>query len=324
MRKWLALACTLLVIPLVDGAAAQPAPPPDPAAPQWADIETVQASTRPGPAVWRVSKGDAEVWILATVGPLPKDFAWNTDYIGALLDGAHAVLTPPGIGVGLGDGVWLLINYGNRLSMPRGQALEATLEAPMRARFVALRTQLGQDEDRYRTDSPLRASLRLFSDFRNKAQLTGDAWGRIHKLADAKDVPMKPIAKGGDGYDAIRDLLTLPTDKQRVCLGLAVDDVDYLSGHAQAAARAWAIGDVRGVKANLDDGLDPMECISAAVSSLAAIRAKATAAEVAGIEAALNQQGKTIALIGMGDLLRKGGVLEQLEARHLTIEGPAE
>ena len=319
MRKWLALACIFVVT----GAVAQPAPPSDPA-PQWAEIETVQASTRPGPAVWRISKGDAEVWILATVGPLPKDFSWNTDYVGELLDGAKAVLTPPGFGVGIGDGVWLLINYGNRLSLPRGQALEATLDAPMRARFVALRTRLGQDEDRYRTDSPLRASLRLFTDFRNKAQLTGDAWGRIRKLADARDVPMKPIAKSDDGYDAIRDLLTLSTDKQRVCLGQAVDDVDYLSGHAETAARAWAIGDVRTVKANLDDRLDPMDCMSAAVSSLAAIRAKASATEVAGIEAALGQNGKTIALIGMGDLLRKDGVLEQLEARHLTIEGPAE
>ena len=174
MRKMLAAFCFFAAC---SAALAQDARPPDSATtPQWteAEIETIQASTRPGPAVWRVTKGDSEVWILATVGPLPKNFSWNKDYVADLFDGARAVITPPGIGVGVGDGVWLLINYGNRLSLPRGQALEATLEAPMRARFADLRATLGKDEERYRTDSPFRAAIRLSQDFRDKAQLTGD------------------------------------------------------------------------------------------------------------------------------------------------------
>ena len=321
MRKLLAPVCFFATC---SAALAQDVPAPDPA-PQWTtEIETVHATTRPGPAVWRIAKGDSEVWILATVGPLPKDFTWNTDYVGELLDGANAVLTPPGFGVGLGDGLWLLLNYGNRLSLPRGEALEATLDVPMRARFVALRTRLGQNEDRYRTDSPFRAAIRLFTDFRNKAQMTGDAWGAINRLAHDRHVKMKPAGENSSAYDAIRDVLTLPTDRQRVCLGQAVEDLDYLSVHAETAAKAWAVGNIRAVKANLADGLDPMECISAAVSSLATIRARATAAEVDGIVGALNQKGKTVALLGMGDLLRKGGVLEQLQARGLTIEGPPE
>lgn len=323
MRKLLACFCVFAATV----ATAQDAPPPSPdpaAAPEWTQIETVHATSRPGPAVWRVSKGDSEVWILATVGPLPKDFTWNTGTVGDLLDGANAVITPPGFGVGLTDGIWLLINYGNRLSLPRGQALEATLDVPMRARFVALRTQLGKDEDRYRTDSPFRAALRLFTDFRDKRQMTGDAWGAINRLAHDKHVKMKPAGENTSAYDALRDVLTLPTDRQRVCLGQAIDALSYLSVHAEPAARAWAIGDVKTVKANLDDAPDPMDCITAAVTSLAAIRAKSDAAELAGIEKALDQKGKTIALIGMRDLLRKGGLLEQLQARGLTIEGPPE
>jgi hypothetical protein len=318
MRRWLAvLLCVLAVLP----AAAQPAPEP---VPEWTEIETIHADARPGPAVWHVTRGDAEVWIIPTVGPQPKDMAWNTQYVSELLDGAKAVITPPGAGVGLADGVWLLINYGNRLSLPRGQALEATLDAPMRARFVALRTTLGKDEDRYRTDSPFRAALRLFTDFRDKTQLTGDAWGRIAKLADTKDVPMKVAGKRDSAYDAVRDVLTLPLDQQRVCLGQAVADLDYLSVHAEPAARAWAVGDIRTVKANLNDRPGILDCMSAAVGSLAQIRARSTAAEVASIDDALNQKGKTIAVLDMRELLRKGGVLERLQAKGLTIEGPPE
>ncbi len=319
MRKLLACLCIIAAT----GAAAQS--PPDPAArPQWteAEIETVQASTKPGPAVWRIAKGDSEVWILPTVGSLPRNFTWNKDYVAELFDGASAIITPPGIGVGIGDAAWLLINYGNRLSLPRGQALEATLEPSLRARFIALRTQLGQNEDRYRTDSPFRAALRLSQDFRNKTQLSGDSG--INRLARDKKVKFKPAAEGGSAYDAIRDVLTLSTDKQRVCLGQVVDDLAWQSGHAEAAARAWAIGDVAAIKANLDDRPDVIDCMTAALSSLAAIRAKMGAGEVAGIEAALNQKGKSIALMDMREWLRKGGVLEQLKARGLTIEAPVE
>jgi hypothetical protein len=45
---------------------------------------------------------------------------------------------------------------------------------------------------------------------------------------------------------------------------------------------------------------------------------------VSAIDAALNQPGKTIVVISMGPLLRKGGVLERLQGQHIAIEGPAE
>ena len=54
------------------------------------------------------------------------------------------------------------------------------------------------------------------------------------------------------------------------------------------------------------------------------IDARNSAATVAAIDTALNQPGKTIVVLGLGLLLRKGGVLEQLKARHITIEAPAE
>ena len=44
----------------------------------------------------------------------------------------------------------------------------------------------------------------------------------------------------------------------------------------------------------------------------------------AAINDALDKPGKTIAVIDIGPLLRKNGVLERLKALHVTIEGPAE
>src|ERR1700749_4334708 len=114
---------------------AQPAEPP---VPDWSQsVETVEVKARPGPAVWHVTRGDSEVWILGTVGAMPKDLDWNKQYLSDLLDGARAIILPPRASVGMFDAGWFLISYGGRLSLPRGQKLEAIMPDAMRARFVA-------------------------------------------------------------------------------------------------------------------------------------------------------------------------------------------
>jgi uncharacterized protein YbaP (TraB family) len=321
MRKWLALACIFMVTP----AAAQPAPPPalDPVIPQWAQIETVEAHASPGPALWHITKGNSEVWIVGTINTMPKDLNWNKRAITELMDSATGVITPPGANMGILEASWMLISYGGRLSLPRSQKLEDTMPPDMRARFVATRNFLGKDADHYETDTPVRAAMRLMGDFWAKSQLNGqDAGGLIYKLARAHDVPLKPAATFEAG-PLIKEVLTLPIAQQNVCLDATMEDIDRLSKHGEAAAEAWAIGDVKGVKAHFADSR-LMSCFAAAAHTIAALDQSGTTAMVTAIDTALAKQGKTIVLVGMGPLLRKDGVLERLEAQHLTIEGPAE
>jgi hypothetical protein len=101
-----------------------------------------------------------------------------------------------------------------------------------------------------------------------------------------------------------------------------VTELDYQSRHAESAARAWAVGDIRAIKANLSDRPDLMDCIGSIAGTLATLRARNSAATVQAIESALTQKGKTILLLDMRELLRKDGVLERLEKRGLAIEGP--
>jgi len=67
-----------------------------------------------------------------------------------------------------------------------------------------------------------------------------------------------------------------------------------------------------------------LDCVTSAVRSAGDIDARTIADSVTAIDAALNQPGKTIVVIGMGQLLRKGGVLERLQALHVTMEAPVE
>ena len=66
------------------------------------------------------------------------------------------------------------------------------------------------------------------------------------------------------------------------------------------------------------------DCVIAAVHSVAGISERNVVDYTAAINAALDKPGKSIAVIDIGPLLKRDGVLERLEALHVAIEGPAE
>jgi hypothetical protein len=289
----------------------------------WAEPEIVEVQAAPGPAVWHLTRGASEVWILGTVGAMPDELSWNKDYLRELLDGAREILLPPRASIGVFEGGWFLLTHGGEFSLPRGQSLEPSLSPDLRARFVALREKLGEEESRYRTDTPLRAALRLFQDLSDKLDLTRDEpRDTIRSLARSKRVPFAPIAKY-EVLDAAEDVLKLDLAQQKVCLAQSVDDIDRAYANAIPAAQAWAVGDIRAVKAHYGDSR-LLDCVTAAVHSVANINERNVADTVAAISTALDKPGKAIAVIDIGPLLRRGGVLERLKAAQVSIEGPAE
>jgi len=317
------IALSWTFLPCAVAAQAQQNQVPDQTTENWGAPEIVEVQAKPGPAVWHLTRGDSEVWILGTVGAMPDGLKWNKDYLAELLDGARAILMPPRPSIGLFEGAWFLITNGSKFNLPRGQSLEATLPADIEPRFASLREKLDKNVDHYRTDTALRASLRIQEDVTDKLDLSRDEpRDTIRKLARHKHVPAAPIAKY-EVLDAARDVLKLTPAQQQVCLGQSVEDADWELGHAVAAADAWAVGDIKGVKANYGESR-LADCVIAAVHSVADISERDVADYTAAINDALDKQGKTIAVIDIGPLLRRNGVLERLEKLNVTVEGPAE
>jgi len=290
---------------------------------EWADIESVTVKGEPGPAVWRLTRGASEVWILGTVGPLPRDMAWNRATVADLLDGARALLLPPRADFNLVDIAWFLLRHGSELSLPRGQKLEDGLPPDLALRFKAATAAIGADAEDYRTDIPIRAAVRLGQDFQKKADMGyREPRATVESQASRKRVSTASVFRF-EIMDAVRDLLKLTPDQQHACLSQAVEDVTWARAHALAAARAWAVGDIRTVKDHYSESR-LFACVIAQVERAGDINARATAETVAAIDAALNQPGKTAALVAMGPLLRRDGVLARLKARGVVIEAPVE
>lgn len=313
------------LLSLLPARAQSPDPSPPPSDNAWSTVETVEVEARPGPAVWHVTRGQSEVWILGTVGAMPKGLDWNKQYLSDLLAGARAIVMPPRADFGLLEAGWFLLTHAGDLdmSLPRGQTLKALVPDAVWSRFLALAAAIGEDPARYAGDTPLGAARRLNRAVMEKAKLAGgEPRDTINSLARRKDVPEEPALR----FEIIpiaEDVFNLSPAAQEPCFGEEIDDADRLLHHAAAAGQAWAVGDIKGVEANYAPSRLG-DCMEGLVHQLGDVDQNQVQAYATAIDAALNKPGKTVVVIAMGPLLRKGGVLDQLEARHMTIEGPAE
>ena len=99
----------------------------------------------------------------------------------------------------------------------------------------------------------------------------------------------------------------------------ALDDIDAVSAHAAAAAKAWASGDLAGIKANYSE--QRFESCIQSMPSFAALFQRAVNDSVNAVDTALAQHGKTVMVASIGSLLRQNGILDRLRAEGATIKG---
>ena len=306
-----------LVGPLLSAAAPVAAPPIS----DWSNIETVVVTAkRPGPALWHVVRGPSEVWILPTVEPAPSDLKWDSNDVARLLKGARVLLLPPRGQVGLFEGTWFLLTGLGTLELPEGQTLEGSLPPSLKSRFIAAREKLHEEAERYERYLPAVAAVVLESDYWNANSLKFNATQRtVEHLATLALVRPRTIATYS-AMDVIHDVPKLSPAANLNCLEDALTDIDIETVHARSAAQAWAIGDVDGIKAHYSETkLD--SCLQQS-GVYAALRDKEISDVANAITQVLDKPGKSFAVMPIGVWLRKGGVLERLEASGLTINGP--
>ncbi len=289
--------------------------------PDWSIEQVTVTAQAAGPAYWHAQKGAAEVWILGTVAVLPKDFVWNQTHLGHLLDGARLVLLPPRATASLFDAGWFLLTKRSLLYLQDGQTLDGVLGQPMAAHFAAARAIVHRNADHYEGDALPIAALELEGDFLTAKAMTYDEPAlTIESLARRRNVKVRHVAK----YDAMPSILAIlksPPETSRACVEAAIDDVEFQNAHADAVANAWAIGDVAGVKSHYAESR-VFQCLLGLAPEPMALQSRATADTVTAIETALNEGGRTVAVVGIGQLLRKNGVLEKLHADGVSVEGP--
>jgi hypothetical protein len=308
----------LLALVLVCGFARAdtPAPPTE-----WSNIETVVVTPRlPGPVMWRVSKGDSSVILVAFVDPVPKDLNWDKAGVTEALTGARQLLLNAQATVGLFEGLWYLTWHSGDVYLPSGTTVEATLPEPLRRRYLAAIAKSHHDADHYSSLRPPLAMLRLEGDVIDAEGFTGkEPSTSIHDIARHLGIRAKPVAD----YEALPMLRALPqmsAAANETCVKDALDDLDDISAHAKPAAEAWAVGDLDKLKAHWSEQRF-QRCIQL-VPGVSILFRRAVHDSVVAVDTALTTPGKTVMIVSFDALLKKDGILDRLEAEGLAIEQP--
>lgn len=317
LNRLASLAAVLLLAALP--AAAQvpltPAPVDDPDATLVEEL--VVRGRLPGPAWWRVSDADTTVYVLGVPSLAPKRMEWDRAIFERRLEGANVVILPfVNVRAKVGGSVGTAFNL---MRLRSGGPFEERLDAGTRARFVAVRTGLGQDAGRYNTRNPLAAGVQLAIDYRDHAQLTNmDPAKLVRLLAQRKGV--KVIEKSYDLGPQLGGIIRTPASTGRLCFDEVLAQAEAGPGVTLAAARAWAVGDVEGA---LQNERTYERCL-AAVSGGRTYDERTKADEAAAIANALKTPGHAIALVPLRPLLAQNGVLERLRAQGFTVKTPGE
>ena len=310
-----AMVLGLCVVPFSGPVVAQIAPADDPDATLVEEL--VVTGRLPGPAWWRVVDADTTVYVLGVPSLAPKRMQWDRAIFERRLAGANVVILPfVNVRAKATGSIGTAINL---LRIRSGGPFEARLDPATRARFVAVRTRLGQDAKHYATSNPLAAGVQLAIDYRDKSQLTNmDPAKLVRLLAQQKRV--KVIEKSYDLGPQLGGILRTPPSTGRICFDEVLAQAEAGPGATLAAARAWAVGDVRGA---LDNERTYERCL-ATISGGRTYDERTKADEAAAIAGALKTPGHAIVLVPLRPLLAQNGVLDRLRALGFTVKTPGE
>jgi hypothetical protein len=348
MRNRFAMAIAgMLLSGLVQAAGTEPAP-------EVLDTVVVTGE-QPGPGLWKVSKGDHVLWVLASYGPLPRGMTWRSRQVEALVAESQEVLYPGGVNIGAGigmlRGITLIPAALKAGRIPDGKTLQDVLPPETYARWLALRLKyIGKDDDveKWRPSialENLREAAMKKSDLRGGTNVGGvvDAAAkkskvRIHRLPVIR---REVKVENPRGMLKSAQHLALP---DLDCFTRSLDQVEPEIERVRTMGNAWARGDIARLRSLNRERSIRDECGYALMAafnegpSKDAARAKKVFADiewhaeqgavqaqrdwVAAAQAALEKNRMTFAVLGVSEVLRPDGHIEKLRALVYAVEEP--
>jgi|HubBroStandDraft_5_1064220.scaffolds.fasta_scaffold20541_2 hypothetical protein len=290
---------------------------------------------RPGPGMWRVSKGDHTLWILATLVPLPKQVTWRSHAVETRIASSRVVLAPPEIVADL----WFLgyPDYAGAVIRaernPHRETLKQVLAPDLYSRWLTLRSRYryvsGFENERAR---PIMAADELFRHVVSESGLTTEdtVWNAVEKIAHHQHVKIFPVViklKLDSPEAWIREFNEIPSDQEIVCFERTLERLETDLEPMRRRANLWSIGDVTGLLA-LPFPDESIACRDALFSlprlqtQLADAVGRMENEWLAEADSALNDNESSFAVLPISQLLKPDGWLAKLRARGYSVQDP--
>ncbi len=285
----------------------------------------------PGPAMWKVSKGDHSLWIFAALTPLEVGVNWRSEEVESVIARAqeYIYIKTPKPDIPLNP--FKLIN-GLRLAMkirnnPDDKSLQEIIPADLFSRFSQL-VDLYQIPN-METTRPYYAadSLRGYAVIANKLTEDHGVDIKIESLvSNNSSIEQTPINLGPEylDYDFLKDSADrmaagVSLDAEINCLKLSVESVESDIAGMQLRARAWAEGDVDALRENRDVIGAAGVCGQVLLGNFLE---EVNTNWLRAAEIALSNNEITFAVLQLDQLIDGDGLLQQLRARGYTIDEP--
>jgi len=290
---------------------------------------------KPGPGMWKVSKGEHVLWVFGTYAPLPKNMEWRSHQVEAVIARSQEYLAPPGAKASPGffKTLTLLPSLIGVRKNPDGAQLRDLMPPEQYTRWTELKTKyLPGNEDAER-ERPIFAAEALVRVARKQAGLDSDdaVRKRIQELVKKNklkttsaivDLPM-------DNAGAMLKKFKKTQLNDVACLSKTMATLETEIAEASARANAWARGRLDEMR-KLDFVEREQACFSSVFDSAVFdnepafknMRALMRQKWLAAAENALATNTSTFALMPIKDILDPNGVLSALAAKGYRVEEP--
>lgn len=293
---------------------------------------------RPGPGLWKVSKGDHVMWVFGTYSPLPARMSWRSQQVEAMISQSQELLGAPGMNLAVGwkDSLNILTALPSLINVKKnvnGESLQQVVPPEAYARWSVLKSRYLGDNTSVESMRPLFAAEALFDKATTIAGLGSDTavQKKIYEIAKQHKLKLTPTG------------LTIPLENPRGALNefrkASLDDLDCFTktidrletdlDGMRLRANAWAVGDVARMRAlsypNQTDACREAMTNSTWMKSVKGaddLDARSKASWLAAAEKALASNRSTFALLPVGRAMNGGGYLDALKEKGYTVEQP--
>lgn len=289
---------------------------------------------RPGPGMWKVSKGEHVLWVFATYSPLPVKMQWRSQQVEAIIARSQRYLSPPTLGakVGVWGGLKMLPHVVGMRNNPGGAKLRDVVAPEVYARWRVLKAKYGVGDD-VENERPVFAAETLYRAGLKYAGLASS--DEVSKAIEARlaEHQVKTIASHVQ-LDVPDPGKTLQQFKQgsmddAACFKVTIERLETDIEVMRQRANAWATGDLGEIRKL--GFVDRDAACQTAIASSAALRdgmgldgaeKRVRKLWLEAAEHVLADYPTSFAMLKLSNVLRSDYVMAELKARGYTVEAP--
>jgi hypothetical protein len=291
--------------------------------------EVLVTGVQPGPALWRASSGNHDLWILGEVSPLPRKIKWRSKQFESLLAKAGEVILHDAAHYTRGRQAAQL---ADARELPGSVSLQAIVSPELHARIVNVAKIYGVSES-LETLSPAEIGNRFANASLKTLKLQAvPLQVSVEALARKANVKVSPFHVPPPEIEFEGQIRLVKEGAVAVCpLEQVVRVLEDGGSGLRRLANAWATGDVDSLRRLMPEygifteGNRAFDCRAADPDEqkrTTEYREKRTSAWLAEADRALGENQTTLAVVPIPELFAPDGYLAALRDRGYSVVEP--